>query len=48
MKIASLGAIEVIIKAMLTHKSDHGVQQNASAALCELAKSAGSYMTLLE
>ncbi len=36
-KIASLGGIEAIIKAMSTHKDNSGVQEYACAALRNLA-----------
>ncbi len=38
-KIASLGGIEAIIKAMSTHKDHSGVQENACRAFGNLAAS---------
>ncbi len=40
-KIASLGGIEAIIKAMSTHKDHSGVQKNACGALNNLAANQG-------
>ena len=40
-KIASLGGIEAIIKAMATHQDHNGVQENACAALRNLALNDG-------
>ena len=40
-KIASLGGIEAIIKAMSTHKDHSGVQENACSALWNLAANDG-------
>jgi hypothetical protein len=41
LKIASLGGIEAIIKAMYTHKDRIGVQENACGALENLAANEG-------
>ena len=41
-KIASLGGIEAIIKAMSTHKDHSGIQQQACCALWDLALNEGS------
>ena len=46
-KIASLGGIEVIIKAMSTHKDHSGVQKNACGALGNLAVNDGTLFVIL-
>ncbi len=44
-KIASLGGIEAIIKAMSTHKDHSGVQENACSALWNLVFKNDGIMT---